>query len=72
VIFVDIIQEQKISELPVLSKTTEMKIGKINYIVTAHYNPNGCETAEQKLIRLIANRITEDAKKSRNAVELSI
>jgi len=57
---------------PVLSKTTEMKIGKVNYIVTTHYNKNGCETAEQKLLRLITDRIAEDAKKPQNAVKLSI
>jgi len=45
-----------------LSKTTEMKIGKINYIITTYYNKNGCETAEQKLLRLIANRIADDSK----------
>ena len=41
------------------SRTSEMQIGKIAYIVTAHYKPNGRETAEDKLLRLVVDLIEE-------------
>ncbi len=53
---------------PVLSKTSEMRIGKVNYIVTAHYKEDGRETAEQKLMRYLSARISEELKSPENAV----
>jgi len=44
---------------PVRSRTTEMKIGKMTYIVTAHYKENARETAEQKLLRYVSERVAE-------------
>ena len=62
----------KTANEPTMSKTTEMKIGKVNYIVTTHYNNNGRETAEQKLFRFVTDRIAEDAKKPQNTAKLSV
>ena len=45
-----------------LSRTTENKIGNVTYIVTTHYAENGQETAEDKLLRLVTDRITTDLK----------
>lgn len=45
---------------PVRSRTTEMTIGKTIYIVTATYNENARETAEQKLLRLVAGHVAVD------------
>ena len=56
-----------IENKPVLSRTTEMKIGKVNYIVTSHYKENGRETAEQKLLRYVTARVAEELKKPENA-----
>jgi hypothetical protein len=47
------------------SNTTEMLIGNIKYIITTHYNENGRETAEDKLLRLVAERISKDTTSSR-------
>lgn len=50
--------------MPIRSKTTEMVINKCRYIVTAHYNEAGRETAEDKLFRLVSNRISSEMKNS--------
>lgn len=42
------------------SNTTEMQIGRITYIVTTHYNESGRETAEEKLFRLVTERISKE------------
>jgi len=47
-----------------LSQTSEMVIGNCTYIVTTHYKENGRETAEQKLLRYVTNRISADSKDS--------
>ena len=52
---------------PVRSRTTEMVIGKVKYIVTSHYNENGRETAEDKLFRIVTDRIAAELKTSKNA-----
>jgi len=54
---------------PILSNTTEMKIGKMTYIVTTHFNKNGRETAEDKLLQLVADRISAGLKIAGNAVK---
>ena len=46
---------------PIRSQTTEMIIGKCRYIVTTHFKENGRETAEQKMLRYVSDRIAEDA-----------
>ena len=46
----------------VRSRTSEMKIGKVTYIVTANYKENGRETAEQKLLRYVTERVSEAVK----------
>ena len=49
---------------PVRSQTSEIKFGNITYIVNTHYKENGRETAEQKLLRYVTNRISADSKDS--------
>jgi hypothetical protein len=49
------------------AKATEMKIGKIKYIVTTHCNPNGRETAEQKYLRYVTERVAEELKKPQSS-----
>jgi len=46
----------------ILSRTTELQMGKINYIVTSHYKKTGRETAEQKLLRYVTSRIAGELK----------
>jgi hypothetical protein len=53
---------------PILSKTSEMKIGKVTYIVTARYKESGRETAEQKLLRYVSARVSDELKSTKNAV----
>jgi hypothetical protein len=43
-----------------------MKIGKVTYIVTSHYKPDGRETAEQKYLKYVANRVAEELKNAEN------
>ena len=52
----------------VLSETSEMKIGKITYIVNSHYKKDGRETAEQKLMRYVTERVSGELKSLKNAV----
>jgi hypothetical protein len=47
---------------PILSRKTEMQIGKVNYIVTSHYKETGRETAEQKYLRYVTARVNEEMK----------
>ena len=49
-----------------LSRTSEMQIGKVTYIVTSHFKEGGSETAEDKLFRLVSDRITEEMKSGAN------
>jgi hypothetical protein len=51
---------------PIISNTAEMVIGKNKYIVTTHFKENGRETAKDKLLRYVSNRITADVKCSDN------
>jgi hypothetical protein len=44
------------------SQTSEMRIGNVTYIVNTIFNENGRETAEQKLVRYVADRILNDYK----------
>jgi hypothetical protein len=53
---------KKISNTPVLSKTTEVKIGRVNYIVTSHYKETGRETSDQKYMRYVSGRVNEELK----------
>ena len=54
--------------VPVRSKTTEMLIGNCKYIITTHFKENGRETAEQKLLRLVSDRVAAEIKSQENAV----
>ena len=49
----------KTKNIPIRSNTTLMRIGKVTYIVTTHFNENGRETAEQKLLRYVSVRVSE-------------
>ena len=53
---------------PVRSRTSEMMINGTTYIVTTHYNEKARETAEQKMLRLVTNRVTEALKTPKKAV----
>lgn len=55
-----------IEKKPIRSRTTEIQIGKTTYIVTTTFNENARETAEQKLLRLIENRIADELKVTEN------
>jgi hypothetical protein len=57
-----------LNKKPVLSKTSEMKIGRVTYIVNSHYKADGRETADEKYLRYITNRVTDEVKKPVNAV----
>ncbi|GHV47737.1 hypothetical protein FACS189499_05760 [Clostridia bacterium] len=46
----------------ILSQTEEIVIGKNKYIVTTHYKADGRETAEQKLLRYVIERISAEIK----------
>jgi hypothetical protein len=50
------------------SSTDEMTIGKVKYIVTTHFNPEGRENAEDKLLRLVIDRISDELKSEKPAV----
>ena len=47
---------------PIRSNTTVMHIGRVTYIVTTYYNENGRETAAQKLLRYVTDRVSEELK----------
>ena len=53
---------------PVLSQTTEMVIGRTKYIVTTHYKESGRETAEQKFLRYVSGRVSEELKSGKPAI----
>ncbi|GHV15096.1 hypothetical protein FACS1894219_11770 [Clostridia bacterium] len=44
--------------VPVISRTTQIIINKTIYYVTSVFNKNARETAEQKFIHLIADRLS--------------
>ena len=50
------------TKIPVRSRTAEMQIGNTTYIVTATYNESAHETAEQKFLRIIADRVADELK----------
>ena len=54
---------------PVNSRTSEMVIGKCTYIVTTHFNQNGRESVEDKLLRIVSERITADIKNAKSITE---
>jgi hypothetical protein len=45
---------------PIRSQISEMTIGKTTYTVHTHYKENTRETAEDKLLRYIKNRIAKE------------
>jgi len=57
---------------PVYSRTTEMQIGKCKYIVTSHYNENGRETADDKFLRYVQNRVSDKIKDAENRLTSEI
>jgi len=50
----------KTENKPVLSKTEEILIDNMKYIVTTRFKENGRETAEQKLLRYVIKHISEE------------
>jgi hypothetical protein len=50
-----------------LSRTTEVQIGKMKYIVNAFYKENGRETTDEKYIKYVTNRVADEIKKSEKA-----
>ena len=51
---------------PVRSKTTETKIGNTVYIVTTHFKEDARENAEQKMLRLVSERVSAELKSPEN------
>ena len=45
---------------PIRSQMSEMQIGTTTYIVNTIFNENARETAEEKLIRVVNNRISKE------------
>jgi len=45
---------------PIRSQTSEMKFGNTTYVVTTTFNENARETVEQKLLQLVADRISNE------------
>ena len=54
---------------PARSRTSEMRIGKVVYIVTAYYSEQGRETAEDKLFRLVSDRVSAEINSPQNTVK---
>jgi len=54
---------------PILTQRSEMRIGKVNYIVTSHYKENGRETADQKFMRYVNGRVAAELKSAEKAVK---
>jgi hypothetical protein len=52
-----------------LSQTTEVQIGKMKYIVNAFYKADGRETADEKYLRYVTNRVADEIKKSEKTSE---
>jgi hypothetical protein len=49
-----------------LSRTTEVKIGRMKYIVNAFYKADGRETADEKYTKYVTGRVADEIKKSAN------
>jgi len=45
---------------PIYSQISEMQIGTVKYIVKTTFNKDARETAEQKLLRVITNQISNE------------
>jgi len=52
----------------VLSKTSNIVIGETTYIVTCTFNENARETAGQKFLKLVTERVADEIKTSKRAV----
>ena len=52
----------KIENKPIRSQKSETIIGKTTYIVTTHFKETARETAEDKMLRLITDRIVAEMK----------
>jgi hypothetical protein len=50
------------TNIPVRKKTSETKIGKVKYIVTSVFSETSRETADQKLLRLVSDRVCTEMK----------
>jgi len=48
-----------------------MQVGKMKYIVTTHFKENGRETAEHKLLNIVAERITDGMERSDKLLQLT-
>jgi hypothetical protein len=51
-----------------LVQTSEMVIGNTTYIITTHFKENARETAEDKLLRIITNRISAEINGQKDAI----
>ena len=52
---------------PIRSQTTEMKLGNTTYVVTTTFNRQARETVEQKLLRLVTERISGEINPPKNS-----
>ena len=50
------------------TKTSETTIGKVKYIVTSIFSETARETAEQKFLRLVSDRVSDELKTSEAAL----
>jgi 16S rRNA A1518/A1519 N6-dimethyltransferase RsmA/KsgA/DIM1 with predicted DNA glycosylase/AP lyase activity len=51
----------------IYSEKSEMIIGNTTYIITTHFNKNAQETAEDKMLRLVSNRVSNEINCKNNA-----
>jgi hypothetical protein len=47
---------------PIYSQKSEMAFGNFKFIITTHFDTNATETAEDKMVRLVTNRIAAETK----------
>jgi len=53
------------------TQTNEMKIGKMTYTVVTHFSESG-ETAEQKLLRYVTQKVADEMKNSESKNDVPI
>ena len=58
--------------LPVRTKTSETRIRKVKYIVTSVFSETSRETADQKLLKLVSDRVSGAIKCAGNSMTCSV
>lgn len=57
----------EIKPAPIRSKKSEMTFGNTTYMITTTFNEQARETVEQKLLQLVADRISGDITNPENS-----